>query len=1067
MDLAPHERAPGDPEVAERVFAGWARPVIDVAAACLDRLTAEESANLAHGADVDATDAASANAAEGTAHANANGARPLDLRRTVVVVPGRRSGRLLDRALLERAGNRPVLPPRIVTPGVLVQLVRDIAGLAPIPSATERLLVWLEALIAAAPGDRAFLLGTRGDSADTSTPGAASPGPASGEAASIDRLAAARRLDRLVNDLAAGGRRPADVPVHLDEEGLAEEAEAWAAVARIDDWRRNRLAAAGLGDAGGADVLALPTDERPPLTQAADRVDAVVLVAIPELSATQAHAIRWLASGGARIQSIIRGESSDGDRFDALGQPIPERWAARPVAPSDDALVIAERPADVTDVVVDLLAEHAADQPADDVVIGLADPSLAPLMRLSARAAGIHVHDAAGVPLAARPAVRLLQLAGRWLREPDAEVLAELARLPRFEAIAAHRANAQAGTQAGAQAGSEAPATGRDSAEDAAARDLPAEVDRWLRRTCTRLITGETPMGSAVRGAVDTLDDLVGVLRGPPRSFADWGPELGHVLARANADRNVAPVLAGGAVAEPPDDEADWLRLAAIAEDAAVTPTDFGGSVSGSAALDLWLHLAADERRPRRPVREAVDMLGWLELPTDPAAIIVLAGVHDRAIPGRSATDPLLPDRLRTELGLPDDMARLGRDAWVMSASLRGRRVARVVAGRLDAEGGAHIPSRLLLRVPDRALPGRLRSLVSADDMRSPSPSLAGGSGDAFGRPSIEQLLGPDAGTAELMDAMRVTDFSTYLRCGYRFLLQRGLQLRPPEDDPRELGPREFGTLLHDALARFAGDHESRDLADEASIRRALRRQLERAVAERIGPRPRPAVRVQIERAGRRLDAFATVQATIRAEGWSIIAAEIPLRGAAITGPDMKPMAIRGTIDRIDRHANGAWRIIDYKAGDAPKDPRAQHLIGGRRAKTLEWRDLQLPLYRRLARGRLFPGHEDDAKHWFAAHPANIDGPVDVGYIVLPASAEDTGWRAADFTDDEVDDAMDRARQIVAAIRAGVFDPAPAAAITSDFDDWAWMCHAAVDVFGGPGNPDDLAEDPAFAGADA
>ena len=68
---------------------------------------------------------------------------------------------------------------------------------------------------------------------------------------------------------------------------------------------------------------------------------------------------------------------------------------------------------------------------------------------------------------------------------------------------------------------------------------------------------------------------------------------------------------------------------------------------------------------------------------------------------------------------------------------------------------------------------------------------------------------------------------------------------------------------------------------------------------------------------------------------------------AATVIVDDEPFTITGRIDRVDRHADGRYRVIDYKTADTPVSPETSH----RRGKQKQWIDLQLPLYHQLLRG--------------------------------------------------------------------------------------------------------------------
>jgi len=213
---------------------------------------------------------------------------------------------------------------------------------------------------------------------------------------------------------------------------------------------------------------------------------------------------------------------------------------------------------------------------------------------------------------------------------------------------------------------------------------------------------------------------------------------------------------------------------------------------------------------------------------------------------------------------------------------------------------------------------------------------------------------------------------------------------------------------------------------------------------------------VQIESARQRLAKAAEVQARERAAGWVIEHVEwrFPDSPALALGG----RAIRGTIDRIDRHeGTGARRVLDYKTADVPRPPRLAHCRpAGRSAgagaapefarftvdgRPYLWTDLQLPLYLWALGQSADPGG--------GASPA----PAGCGYFDLPKAVGDTGvslWEA--YSPDWHAAALRCALGVAEAIAARRFWP-PAESV--DHDPFAALFHHGVAA----------SVAPAFAGA--
>ena len=137
-----------------------------------------------------------------------------------------------------------------------------------------------------------------------------------------------------------------------------------------------------------------------------------------------------------------------------------------------------------------------------------------------------------------------------------------------------------------------------------------------------------------------------------------------------------------------------------------------------------------------------------------------------------------------------------------------------------------------------------------------------------------------------------------------------------------------------------------------------------------------------------RLSVYAVQHLQALQEGWSCIAFERQVENWALDG---FPMKFR--IDRIDRHADGRIRVIDYKTGAASfcekkhleplgrpdalsllspaLHPYTKRQKNGKLAHA-RWKDLQLPVYVLWA-SETYGGHPSAA---YYALPAN---PMDIG----------------------------------------------------------------------------------------
>jgi RecB family exonuclease len=412
-------------------------------------------------------------------------------------------------------------------------------------------------------------------------------------------------------------------------------------------------------------------------------------------------------------------------------------------------------------------------------------------------------------------------------------------------------------------------------------------------------------------------------------------------------------------------------------------------------------------------------LLGWLELPLDDASALILCSFNEGYVPSSVNADAFLPNSLRSRLGLQDNARRYARDAYALSVLAATRRQLDLIVARHDSQGDPLSPSRLLFATERDQIAQRALRFFSEPPARHELPPLAGRL--TPGRSESGFVVPRPAPLPEPIRELPVTAFRDYLTCPYRFYLRRVLRLQTSNDAAEELDGGLFGSLVHEVLRQF-GLGPCRDSADPDEIRQHLRELLAKATEAQFGRHTLASVQVQLEQLRLRLDGFADKQAERAATGWRIESAEGEGREHtdAVLDVDGRPMILRGRIDRIDVHRETGQRaILDYKSSDTPKTPEKAHQRGD------EWTDLQLPLYRHLARS------------------LGITGPVQLGYVLLPKDVDKVEFCMAQWTDDQLAAADEVARKVVKHIWAEDFwpptDPAP------DFsEEFAAICQDGV-----------------------
>jgi RecB family exonuclease len=235
-------------------------------------------------------------------------------------------------------------------------------------------------------------------------------------------------------------------------------------------------------------------------------------------------------------------------------------------------------------------------------------------------------------------------------------------------------------------------------------------------------------------------------------------------------------------------------------------------------------------------------------------------------------------------------------------------------------------------------------------------------------------LVADEAGTlASLLDPLNArypvsaSRLALYARCGFQYLLQHVLHLRPaPEpEERRRIDPLERGSLFHKVAEDFLRErraHGELPVINSEAAQERLRVMAEQALERLVEGNP-PRFTLLWEREKRRF--HETVQSWLASEAGAAERTtpahfEISF-GMGRTPSEDEPhdpqpleidlgdervLRVSGQIDRIDRRAEGGLVLRDYKTGRAPRDDGGVFRGG---------KQLQIPFYV-LAAAKLFPG---------------------------------------------------------------------------------------------------------------
>jgi hypothetical protein len=765
----------------------------------------------------------------------------------------------------------------------------------------------------------------------------------------------------VVSDLAAAGHRPSQVPSLCVDRALPlPEPERWHALDAIDTRHVELLTEHGVVESHAARRDALEKG----LCRAHGKV---ILLGVIDMTPLLAQMLRAI---DADVTALIQAPSELGDTFDDLGAIIVDPWMERPLKIDDDRLRVVDRPFDQGRQAAVVIEAHAAatDLTVEDITVGLGDENDVDAIRRPLELAGLPTRYAAGRPMSESPPVVLLAALAQLAEHRRVADLSALLRHPDVLAWL-HSASGDS-------------------------TDWLTILDEYSAEHLQDRVTGDWLGNKSRAGRLGSLwrriSELTPEEPEKDRPLPEWCDDIlrslrqiygGVSFLREGKARPTLRALEGITALITEHQQLDPAG--------AITP-----AVSFATAVGLLLHRLEGEIIPEDAGTAAVEMLGFLELPLDDAPELVITGLNEGRVPAVRSSDPLLPDRLRQTLGLDDNRRRYARAACVLSCILRSRPSVTLISGRATSEGDPLIPSRLLLACDSDTRARRLDAFYRTGGTESTVHPLllAPGDSTAFYPPAP-----PVDDDTPLPERLSVTGFRDYIACPYRFYLRRVRKLEGPIEPNDEMDGALFGTLAHDVLQRF-GESSKAKSQNPTVIEDCLFQALEELVIERFGDHPRPALTVQLDQLRLRLHHFAQAQAEIASAGWTIHSVELNER--VPFDVDGIPFTLSGRIDRIDTHPQHGVRIIDYKTSDAAKTPEQTH----RRART-EWLDLQLPLYRELAR------------------PLGLEGSVELAYFNLPRRPEEFGLSVAKWAEEEIDEAVDLAQGIIRAIRQRQFWP--------------------------------------------
>ena len=901
----------------------------------------------------------------------------LDLRDTMIIVPTMNSGRRLRERLARAVGEQGgAVLPGVVTPPH--GLLSGYNGGEVIAGRVETLAAWIAALRSVRSGDFPVLF----------------PLVGVGKTPDENRLrritSTAEKFRKLRADLGEQGLSMQALSIRED---WSSESERWLELARLEQLYLDQLSRRGKID---LPVAQQRVAEQPALPE---NVSRVLLLAVPDPLPLALEVLdTW--SQKIPVEVIVHAPPELREQFDRWGRALPAEWEEVEIDLTGVSIILADNPAAQAEQLLQLPPDFTSgsatgssknvDIAVDDLAVGVLNPEVIPFIEQELLDRGTAAWNPAGVLCTRHHLTRLLSSFCELLQDDSYAAFSRLVRRHSLLTMIGQKSEFSA---------------------DRMLTQLDLVQNHYLPTTFSRLIECTRDYHQGGQNETKATDLLLVLELLQPLIKQAEKSLTGGLRAFLQA------ALSGQQLnSDRPDDR----ELLLVAEQLAGLLKSFDQLeesnyqlASGEQIQLLMQELRTLKVHPERPP-VSVELEGWLELQWNDAPCLLLSGMNEGFVPEAVIGDLFLPDSAREQLGLKNNRSRFARDAYLLSALIASRTGdgcgVQIVVGKNSSRGDPLRPSRLLFQCAPTQLPQRVRELFGAAP-RSTNASQSTG----WQLHPLPRQYG---------DTISVTDFSRYLACPFRFYLARVLGMQRVDDRVQELTYARFGQICHRVLEQF-GRSELRDSADSEEIARALLQRADALMHGIFGQELPTALIIQRETLRQRLRRAADVQAQLRQEGWRIIDVERKYRKE--DSFELDGTLISGTIDRIDQHENGRYRLLDYKTGGKVLNPDKSHLgkpgdetsaynILNLGKKPRAWVDLQLPLYHIMLSQQL-------------------QGEIEVGYFALPSAGAEAGVYPWELTEEITSSALVCARGVIADIRAGHFWPPAAKPGYDDFAD--------------------------------
>jgi len=310
---------------------------------------------------------------------------------------------------------------------------------------------------------------------------------------------------------------------------------------------------------------------------------------------------------------------------------------------------------------------------------------------------------------------------------------------------------------------------------------------------------------------------------------------------------------------------------------------------------------------------------------------LYFCGLTETALPGTYPADPILPDRVRSALGMPDVDWHRDWQRFHFRRNLESSPNPPFLSFHSSNQGQPVLPTPFItiapikVKAPDlicseaeaQLARGRAKGIRLADTVRTLD----------FSRDKdVLAVLARSYGPAR---PVSVTRLERYRRCPYAFYIENVLGIETPEEPRYDIDARQWGLVVHLVMEKLY----ARGPVPVEQVADAAMKALDAALKEV----ELPGFWTEVTRRvfANLLPDIVRVESELREGGFEPGRTELSLKGNLT-----RDVSLRGRFDRVDT-AGRQFRILDYKTGTPGN-------VGGK--AVLDGTHLQLPLYAWLFR---------------------------------------------------------------------------------------------------------------------